>query len=424
MRVAVIGAGPSGLTAAMALARQGNEVIVFDRDPGPGDSWRRRGVMQFEHPHLFRSMARNLLRERLPDVLDAIVAAGAEPFGEGDGMVLRCRRSTFERALRAAAVAEPGVSFVHGHVDRVTPGDLVSLTVDGVGLEFDLVVDAAGRTSRVTRAFRPAAEGCDSGIVGVSRSYRLLPGAAAGPVNSPPGYAMGHDGYALIVFIQDDGVFAPLIVLPKDNTAALSALRHPSAFSAALRAHPVAADWISTERAEPIGPVRISANLFNSYRGQPFSGVTRVLSIGDSVCTTNPTGGRGVSLGIASAIAMTDIVGSCPPSAWACALDAWCERHLRPWFHDALLNDEVMRRQWAGLPLELSGPLAPDLILRAASQDPSLLPAVIPYLTMHSTSAVLEPVSERAREILRGSPMPALPGPSLGTLLGSEAAAA
>ena len=35
MRTAVIGSGPAGMTAAMLLARQGHEVTLVDRDPGP-----------------------------------------------------------------------------------------------------------------------------------------------------------------------------------------------------------------------------------------------------------------------------------------------------------------------------------------------------------------------------------------------------
>ena len=56
MRTAVVGAGPTGLYTAIALARRGHEVTAIDRDAGPArdGSWNRRGVMQFHHPHGFR----------------------------------------------------------------------------------------------------------------------------------------------------------------------------------------------------------------------------------------------------------------------------------------------------------------------------------------------------------------------------------
>lgn len=47
MHTAIVGAAPTGIFTAIALARRGHEVTAIDRDPGPdGDgSWNRRGVM-------------------------------------------------------------------------------------------------------------------------------------------------------------------------------------------------------------------------------------------------------------------------------------------------------------------------------------------------------------------------------------------
>src|SRR5687767_10649056 len=63
MRTVVVGAGPVGLYCAMALARQGDQVVVIDREVGPPaeGEWRRRGVMQFAHPHYFRHIVREVL---------------------------------------------------------------------------------------------------------------------------------------------------------------------------------------------------------------------------------------------------------------------------------------------------------------------------------------------------------------------------
>ena len=70
MRVVVVGAGPTGLFTAMALARRGHGVTVVDRDPGPqpDGSWSRRGVMQFHHPHAFRAQVVEALQAELPEV--------------------------------------------------------------------------------------------------------------------------------------------------------------------------------------------------------------------------------------------------------------------------------------------------------------------------------------------------------------------
>ena len=75
MRITVIGSGPAGMTAAILFARQGHDIVLVDRDPGPvdGQPWKRVGVMQFHLPHAFRTQCRSLLTTRLPDLYDAYV---------------------------------------------------------------------------------------------------------------------------------------------------------------------------------------------------------------------------------------------------------------------------------------------------------------------------------------------------------------
>ena len=92
MRVAIVGAGPTGLFTALALARRGHAVVVSTAIPGPRrtGSGARRGVMQFHHPHAFRPQVADALRAELPDVLDALLAAGAEPAVLPDGSRSRC----------------------------------------------------------------------------------------------------------------------------------------------------------------------------------------------------------------------------------------------------------------------------------------------------------------------------------------------
>src|SRR5690349_7672199 len=107
MRTAIVGAGPTGLFTAIALARRGHEVTVIDRDAGPDGhgSWKRRGVMQFHHPHGFRQQVVNAVLAEMPEVWDDLMAAGAEPVTVPDqpGRIvgLRCRRLVFERVLRS-----------------------------------------------------------------------------------------------------------------------------------------------------------------------------------------------------------------------------------------------------------------------------------------------------------------------------------
>ena len=81
MRSLIVGAGPTGLYTAIALARRGHQVTVIDRDPGPGDGqrWDRKGVMQFHHPHFFRQQVADALLAEMPEVWHGLLAAGAVP---------------------------------------------------------------------------------------------------------------------------------------------------------------------------------------------------------------------------------------------------------------------------------------------------------------------------------------------------------
>src|SRR5437870_5268869 len=115
MKVLVLGSGPTGLLTGAALAERGHEVVAVDRDPGPAvdGSWRRRGVMQFDHAHGFRPQVPDVLQRRWPAAYDAWMAAGAEPMvvgpaGAGGPVVgSRSRRSVLERALRETAARTP-----------------------------------------------------------------------------------------------------------------------------------------------------------------------------------------------------------------------------------------------------------------------------------------------------------------------------
>ena len=236
MRVAIVGAGPSGLYLALALARRGHTVDVIDRDPGPrGDTWVRRGVMQFDHPHAFRTQVCDALLAEVPDVFEGLLTAGAEigTIAELPGVMvsLRCRRVTFERVLRGAAETQSGVTVRTGHVEAVVieRRRVTGVLVDGRHVAADLVIDASGRAGRLTDAHRAPPEGGDSGFAYVSRQYRLRPGADPGPSNAPIGYAATYHGYLAFVFSHEHGTFSALI----ERAAAdrdLAALRVESVF--------------------------------------------------------------------------------------------------------------------------------------------------------------------------------------------------
>src|SRR5512144_86173 len=133
MRFVVAGGGVAGLAAGLAVARAGHEAVVLERDlvdpdgsPGGAFDVERRGIPHYFQPHAFLPRGRRLLSDWAPDVLDALLEAGADPQdlalklrgprqpGDEDLVYLWVRRPVVEWALRRAAAAEPAVEIRAG----------------------------------------------------------------------------------------------------------------------------------------------------------------------------------------------------------------------------------------------------------------------------------------------------------------------
>jgi 2-polyprenyl-6-methoxyphenol hydroxylase-like FAD-dependent oxidoreductase len=438
VRSVIVGAGPTGLYTAVALARRGHQVTVIDRDPGPdgGWWWDRKGVMQFHHPHFFRQQVADALQAEMPEVWDGLLAAGAVPAvlpGQpGVPAGLHCRRLTFERVLRAAARAEPGVRLRTGHVDEVCSrqGRVTGVMAGGRQIDADLVIDAGGRGGRLTRALRGPAEGGDCGIAYVSRQYQMLPGAAAGPVNMPFGVMVTYPGYLVAVFIHDNRMLSVLIARASADRP-LAALRTRAAFEAAARAVPALAAWTDPGQARPVTPVLPGGRLYNSYRGQ-LNDAGRValdglIYAGDAVCTTNPAAGRGVTTSLLQARQLIGLLEENGRDFTSCSLafDRWCAGHIKPWFDDHVYWDADLIRRWSGQDVDLTQPLPPDLLMTAAQADPEIAKVVGPYQAMLALPGSLDAVQARARDIYATGwrpPMP--PGPTRDELASLVTAAA
>jgi 2-polyprenyl-6-methoxyphenol hydroxylase-like FAD-dependent oxidoreductase len=386
----VVGAGVSGLGAALVLARQGRRVTVVERDDTPmPDSadeafeWDRRGAPQVRHSHAFLARLTTLLRDHHPDVLAALYEHGATPIrfgddlpptvsgyvrepGDDDLVMLACRRTTFEWVLRRAVLATDGVEIRTGsgvtsltaNGDETPPRITGVVLEDGSAIAADLTVVANGRRSALpdwlaALGIGPVDEEVeDTGIVYLSRFYRLRDGAEPPPRAGVIGGDLGYLKYG--VFIGDARTFSITLAVPVGDDDLRRALADPATFEAAARELVATAPWLDG-RAEPITEgVHVMAGLLNRWREYVVDGSPLALAlfpIGDALMCTNPLFGRGCSTGFWSAHLLGEALAAHPddPSAQALAYDAAVRSHLRPWYRSTVLQDAEARRVAAAL---------------------------------------------------------------------------
>jgi flavin-dependent dehydrogenase len=119
----------------------------------------------------------------------------------------------------------------------------------------------------------------------------------------------------------------------------LKALRHEAAFTAAVRACPLHAHWLD---GEPISGVLAMGGVLDRRRRIDPSAVSGLALLGDAWACTNPSLGRGMSLGLWHAALLRDHAGDLE------AFAAATERELAPWYHATVAADRARLAELEG----------------------------------------------------------------------------
>lgn len=451
----VCGGGVCGLTTAMLLANEGHEVTVLERDPAPPpdpeavwDDWERRGVNQFRLPHFLLPGFRALMDRELPIVIEELMAGGANrfnplgPFAEamdpdGEHVIVTARRPVVEAAVARAAVRTSGLTIRRGVAvaGLVVEGTrVVGLrTEDGEEVRADLVVDAGGRRSPLARWLveaglpAPIVEEEDSGLVYYGRHVALVEGGSVDQV----GVAF-HGSVGLLVLPADRGTIGVGIIASSEDKA-LRALRHEEPWRSVMALLPGGAGIVA---CEPVSPLVMMASIEDRWRrfvvdGEPVA--SGVVSVADAWAATNPTLGRGITLGSRHAVALRDVVqevGTDDADGLVRRFDEVTQEWFTPWYRATVWHD---RHRLAELDDAIAGeerPLDPEweLLCRfeaAASSDPELVQRMFGGLHLRETplEIVRDPaIAARLDEL--GAKLPSPPtGPTRAEVLAAAGVA-
>jgi 2-polyprenyl-6-methoxyphenol hydroxylase-like FAD-dependent oxidoreductase len=398
MRVAIVGGSAAGLFTALLLHEAGHDVVVLDRDDispaadvgGAAAKAFRAAAPQIVQPHAVLPLCRELLLERLPAVHSELLAAGVveAPFASqvppslthwtpqpGDERITMylTRRSTIDWVLRRVVAATRGIEVRSGEQATGLIADDARLPrVSGVmtaagPVRADLVVDASGRRTPIDRwladiGARPTAlEQAECGLAYYSRHYAL------GPVDQLPGAVTTRilaplDEFTVGIWCGDNST-ALIALAPMVEDKRFRAAQDPATFTAVLRTLPVYSAWL--DAMTPTTDIFPMGGLHNTLRrfvmdAEPVA--LGVVGVGDVICTTNPTLGRGLSLALRGAIDLADALRSYAGDLHALALhlDEAIEAHIAPFYRDQAASDAArlaaLRHNVFGAPAPVADP--------------------------------------------------------------------
>jgi 2-polyprenyl-6-methoxyphenol hydroxylase-like FAD-dependent oxidoreductase len=189
------------------------------------------------------------------------------------------------------------------------------LAAGGRALRADLVVDCCGRRSPLASwleaigAPRPTEEREDCGFFYYGRHFRTRTGELP---QAETNLLTHYDSVSVLTLPGDNGTWS-VVFTTASRDRQLHALREPDRWDAALARYPLAAPW---RDGEPITGVDVMAGLEDRHRRLVVDGVpvaTGVVAVGDAWACTNPSLGRGASIGLLHACTLRDVLRDVAP---------------------------------------------------------------------------------------------------------------
>jgi 2-polyprenyl-6-methoxyphenol hydroxylase-like FAD-dependent oxidoreductase len=417
--VLIVGGGVVGMGLGMILANDGHAVTMLERDAAPApsgpddawDSWDRQGVTQFRLSHLFLSRYRHILEAELPDVAAAIERDGGLRFNPMDGIpesfsggfregderfeLLSGRRAVVERAVASVAEEARGLHLRRGVAVRELLSGPAAVdgiphvtgvrTAEGEELRSDLVIDCSGRRSALPSwlealgARPPADEVEDSGFIYLARHFRSRDGQlpfALGPL-------LQSYGSISVLTLPADNATWSVTLIARSGDRALLGLKDVARWEEAVRSLPTVAHWIDGDPIED--RIITMAKIEDRIRDLRPGGVpvaTGILAVADAWACTNPSVGRGASIGMLHAQTLRDTLrhtGPDRPGELSEAFAVATADTVQPWYEATLAFD---RHRLAEMAAEAEGvTYQPDdpayeitgALAAASGRDPDVL---------------------------------------------------
>jgi 2-polyprenyl-6-methoxyphenol hydroxylase-like FAD-dependent oxidoreductase len=406
-RIVVLGAGVCGLSAATMLAKDGHDVMVVERDDDrvpnspteAWDNWERRGIAQFRQPNWIQPAGARVLDTQLREVSEALLAAGGLRYplielmpptitdrtsrpDDGRFTTLTARRPVVEYAV--ASVARQAVRIRWG----VTVAGLVTseqtalpgiphiagvVTTSGERIDADLVVDASGRRSVLPRwladqGARPVnEESSESGFYYYTRYFSGTQPLPRGPLLC----ALGS--ISLLTLPADNGTWSVTVVISAGDSA-LRTVRETEVWTRVVQACPLQAHWLEGTPLTEVLAMGGALGRLRGFRVDEVPVATGVVAVGDALACTNPSLGRGISLGLMHACELRSVVRAHAdaPSELSRAWQEVTETRLAPWYWASVRTDNDRYAQIAAV---IAGHPVPDAATPAAAAVRALVVA-------------------------------------------------